>query len=590
LAPEVVGEDPMFSELIFEKMYNGSRVRPALERGVAQAETSRRNGMVMEAISGVDIAVWDVKAKAMGIPIYQALGAVRSAVRGYASGGWAPGNEAEAELGGYASKGFTAAKMRVVGRDGFSIENCVRRVEAARRGIGPNVELMVDAHASLETPVAIRLAKALEPYNIAWFEEPVSPDNHAGMAEVRASTRIPIASGEREFSRYGFKSMLEHKAIDIAQPDVARSGGLTEIRRIAALTHAYDIRLAPHAWGSGVLFAASLHVALSAANCHILEVSQGYMPMMNELFNEPYDIRNGYVHAPDRRGWALRCGPTRWSGSNMWTVPSSSFSGSRPLHFSVIHLSSQHKRRTMIELHSSPTPNGQKVMIMLEETGLEWKHFDINIRLGEQFTPEFLKKSPNNKIPTIVDSDGPGGKPYTMMESGAILFYLAEKTGKFLPKDARKRYDVMQWLIFQMAHVGPMFGQANHFNNYVKENTKDPQQYAQDRYNNESLRIYRVIDNRARDSAWMGCDEYSIADMAIYPWTKMHKDRGVSEADYPNFMRWYKAMEARPAVQRNNKMATEIRERMAKAAEGKQAIKMYDTKDNAERLAKATSR
>ena len=302
LAPEVIGEDPMFSERIFEKMYNGSRAKPALERGVPQAETSRRSGMVMEAISGVDIAVWDVKAKALGIPVYQALGAVRDKVRGYASGGWAPGNDAEAELGGYAAKGFTAVKMRVVGRDGFSIENCVSRVEAARRGIGPNVELMVDAHASLETPVAIRLAKALEPYNIAWFEEPVSPDNHAGMAEVRASTRIPIASGEREFSRYGFKSMLDHKAIDIAQPDVARAGGLTEIRRIAALTAAHDIRLAPHAWGAGVLFAASIHVAMSAANCHILEVSQGYMPMMNELFNEPYDIRDGYVYAPDRPG------------------------------------------------------------------------------------------------------------------------------------------------------------------------------------------------------------------------------------------------------------------------------------------------
>ena len=292
----------MFSERIFEKMYSGSRAKPALERGVAQAETSRRNGMVMEAIAGIDIAIWDVKAKAMGIPVYQALGAARDKVRGYASGGWAPGDQAEAELGGYATKGFTAAKMRVVGHDGFSIENCVRRVEAARRGIGPNVELMVDAHASLETPVAIRLAKALESYNIAWFEEPVSPDNHAGMAEVRASTRIPIASGEREFSRYGFKSMLDHKAIDIAQPDVARAGGLTEIRRIAALTHAHDIRLAPHAWGAGVLFAASIHVAMSAANCHILEVSQGYMPMMNELFNEPYDIRDGYVHAPDRPG------------------------------------------------------------------------------------------------------------------------------------------------------------------------------------------------------------------------------------------------------------------------------------------------
>ena len=244
----------------------------------------------------------------------------------------------------------------------------------------------------------------------------------------------------------------------------------------------------------------------------------------------------------------------------------------------------------MIELHSSPTPNGQKVMIMLEELGIEWKHFDVNIRLGEQFTPEFLKKSPNNRIPTIVDTDGPGGGRYTMMESGAILWYLAEKTGKFLPKDARKRYDTLQWLIFQMAHVGPMFGQANHFNNYAKENTSDNVQYPRDRYNNESVRLYRVLDNRARESAWIGCDEYTVADMAIYPWTKGHPDRGVTEAEYPNFMRWFKAMEARPAVQRNNKMAAEIRERMTKAAEGKKAISLYDTKDNAARLASATKK
>jgi len=310
LAAEVVGEDPMFSERLFEKMYNGSRSKPALERGVAQAEVNRRVGVIMEAIAGVDIAIWDVKAKALGIPVYQALGAVRSSVRGYASGGWAPGNEAEAELGGYAAKGFSAVKMRVVGRDGFSIENCVRRVQAARRGIGPHCELMIDAHACLETPVAINIAQAVEEYGIAWFEEPVSQDNHAGMAEVRGSTTIPIASGEREFSRYGFKSMIEHGAIDIAQPDVARAGGLTEIRRIAALTQAYDLRLAPHAWGSGLLFAASIHVACSSPSCHILEVSQGYMPMMNELFNEPYDIRDGVVYAPDRPGlgFTLRTG------------------------------------------------------------------------------------------------------------------------------------------------------------------------------------------------------------------------------------------------------------------------------------------
>jgi len=303
LGPEVVGEDPMFSERIYEKMYSGARAEPALARGVPQVEPSRRSGVVMEAIAGIDIAIWDVKAQALGIPVYQALGAARRVVRGYASGGWAPGDEAEAELGGYAAKGFSAVKMRVVGRDGFSIENCVRRVQAARRGIGPRVELMVDAHGSLEVPVAIKLARALEPYDIAWFEEPVSQENHRGQAEVRRATTIPIASGEREFTRYGFQSLLDHDALDIAQPDVARAGGFTEIRRIAALTAARDIRLAPHAWGSGILFAASIHVAMAAANCHILEVSQGYMPMMYELFNEPFDIRpDGTVHAPDRPG------------------------------------------------------------------------------------------------------------------------------------------------------------------------------------------------------------------------------------------------------------------------------------------------
>ena len=303
LEPELVGEDPMFSERLYEKMYNGSRAIPALERGVPQPEVSRRRGMVMEAIAGVDIAIWDVKAQALGVPIYQALGATRRSVRGYASGGWAPGDEAEAELGGYAAKGFSAVKMRVVGRDGFSIAKCLRRVQAARRGIGPDVELMVDAHGSLEVANAIKLAKELEPYNIAWFEEPVSPDDHLGQAEVRRATTIPIASGEREFTRFDFQDLLDRQAIDIAQPDVARAGGLTEIRRIAALTSTRGVRLAPHAWGSAVLFAASIHVAMAAPNCHILEVTQGYMPMMWELFNEPFDIRpDGTVHAPERPG------------------------------------------------------------------------------------------------------------------------------------------------------------------------------------------------------------------------------------------------------------------------------------------------
>ena len=173
----------------------------------------------MEAIAGVDIAVWDAKAQALGVPLYQALGAVRSSVRGYASGGWAPGDEAEAELAGYAAKGFTACKMRVVGRDGFSIANCVRRVKAARRGIGPHVELMVDAHGSLEVATAIKLARELEPYDIVWFEEPVSPDDHAGQAEVRRSTTIPIASGEHIQGRWEVYEYLKAGALSVVQCD-----------------------------------------------------------------------------------------------------------------------------------------------------------------------------------------------------------------------------------------------------------------------------------------------------------------------------------------------------------------------------------
>ena len=302
LGPEIIGENPMFSERIYEKMYNGSRWAPAIETGISQPDPSRRRGIIMEAISGIDIAVWDVKSQALGIPMYQAIGAVRDSIRGYASGGWAPGEEAEAELAGYAAKGFSAVKMRVVGHDGFKVDNTVIRVAAARRGIGPDVELMVDAHGSLDVASAIKVASAIEEYDISWFEEPVSPDDHAGHARVRNSTSIPIATGEREFTRFDFQSLLDHEAIDVAQPDVARAGGITEIRRIAALASARGVKVAPHAWGSGVLFAASIHLSMALPNTHILEVSQGYMPMMNELFNEEYDIREGRVHAPTQPG------------------------------------------------------------------------------------------------------------------------------------------------------------------------------------------------------------------------------------------------------------------------------------------------
>lgn len=239
----------------------------------------------------------------------------------------------------------------------------------------------------------------------------------------------------------------------------------------------------------------------------------------------------------------------------------------------------------MIDLYSHPTPNGQKVMIMLEETGLPWTHRDVNIRLGEQFSPEHLARSPNNKIPAMVDSDGPDGAPYTMMESNAMLFYLAEKTGRFLPADARGRYDTLQWLVFQCAHVGPMMGQANHFNNHTDV------QYGKDRYTNEVARLMRVVDNRLRDCAWIAGADYTIADMAIYPWTRNRAYLTMDASSHPGFFRWFAAMEARPAVQRANALAAEIRQRMEQAAaqaDAARRIDLYNTGDNLNRLDSAT--
>jgi GST-like protein len=199
----------------------------------------------------------------------------------------------------------------------------------------------------------------------------------------------------------------------------------------------------------------------------------------------------------------------------------------------------------MIDLYSWPTPNGHKIHIMLEETGLPYKVHGIDIGAGAQFDPAFLKISPNNRIPAIVDSDGPGGKPISVFESGAILIYLAEKTGKFMPKDARARYAVLEWLMFQMGGIGPMFGQANHFRAYAPE--KIP--YAIDRYTNEAKRLYGVLDRRLANHDYVAGD-YSIADMAIFPWMRYGDRRGVNVDEFPNVKRWFEAINARPAVQR----------------------------------------
>jgi len=212
----------------------------------------------------------------------------------------------------------------------------------------------------------------------------------------------------------------------------------------------------------------------------------------------------------------------------------------------------------MIDVYTWATPNGHKVHIMLEECGLPYAVHAVNIGAGDQFRPEFLAISPNNKIPAIVDSHGPDGSAISVFESGAILLYLASKTGKFLPKSDRKKFEVLEWLMFQMGGVGPMLGQAHHFRLYAPE--KLP--YAIDRYSNEAKRLYGVIDRRLSKSEWLGCDEYSIADMATFPWLRSWKNQGVVLDDYPHLKSWFERIEARPAVQRGVKVLADQRRQL----------------------------
>ncbi len=199
----------------------------------------------------------------------------------------------------------------------------------------------------------------------------------------------------------------------------------------------------------------------------------------------------------------------------------------------------------MIELHTWTTPNGRKVSVMLEECGLPYTAHKVNIGQNEQFKPEFLAISPNNRIPAIVDPDGPDGKPIHLFESGAILVYLAGKTGKFLPTSTKGKYEALQWLMWQMGGVGPMFGQAHHFLRAAPEQVP----YGIKRYTDEAKRLYGVLDRRLAEAAYMA-GEYSIADIATYPWIARHEWHKVDLAEFPNVKRWYDTIGRRPAVVR----------------------------------------
>jgi GST-like protein len=214
---------------------------------------------------------------------------------------------------------------------------------------------------------------------------------------------------------------------------------------------------------------------------------------------------------------------------------------------------------TMIDIYSWATPNGHKVHIMLEECGQrlgkDWHAHAVDIGAGDQFQPDFLKLSPNNKIPAMLDSLGPNGKPFSLFESGAILVYLASKFGKFMPKSDAAKFETLQWLMFQMGGVGPMLGQAHHFRIYAPEKID----YAYDRYTNEAKRIYGVLDKQVQSRKFIAGNQYSIADIATFPWIRSWKNQGIDWSDYPALKDWFDRISERPAVKRGVDVLANLR-------------------------------
>ncbi|MGY8894774.1 MAG: glutathione binding-like protein [Burkholderiales bacterium] len=213
----------------------------------------------------------------------------------------------------------------------------------------------------------------------------------------------------------------------------------------------------------------------------------------------------------------------------------------------------------MIDIYSWATPNGHKVHIMLEECGQrlgkDWHAHAVDIGAGDQFQPDFLKLSPNNKIPAMLDSHGPNGKPFSLFESGAILVYLASKFGKFMPKSDAAKFETLQWLMFQMGGVGPMLGQAHHFRIYAPEKID----YAYDRYTNEAKRIYGVLDKQVQSRKFIAGNQYSIADIATFPWIRSWKNQGIDWSDYPALKDWFDRISERPAVKRGVDVLANLR-------------------------------
>jgi L-alanine-DL-glutamate epimerase-like enolase superfamily enzyme len=303
--PTLIGEDPRDISRLWERMYNGSRDHYALDRGRVFPILGRR-GLSVAAIGGIDTALWDILGQSLKAPVWRLLGGRKARhMPAYASGGWAGADKIGEQLLGYVARGgFKAVKMRVGVMDG-SVLNSVKRVRAARAALGDDIGLMCDAHGTFSVPEAKRFCRMVEDCDLTWFEEPVTADDKRGYAEVRAATAIPIAAGESEFTRHDFRDLIDARAVDVLQPDLAICGGITEAMRIAALASAYNLKLAPHLWTGAPAFAAGMHVAAAAPAGFILEYSLGANPLLQDLVEEKFAVENGMVEIPDRPGLGL---------------------------------------------------------------------------------------------------------------------------------------------------------------------------------------------------------------------------------------------------------------------------------------------
>ena len=302
VAPKLIGRDPTDITHIWEMLYNGVRHESASKAGHAMPELSRR-GHSVAAISAVDIALWDILGKSLGVPVWTLLGGRKGdRLPAYASGGWESAEKIGDQLQSYiATGGFKAVKMRVGAMDGAPLVSA-ERVKAARKSLGPSVELMVDAHGTYTVAEAKRFIQLIQDCDLAWFEEPVIGDDKPGMAEVRASGNVPIAAGESEATRFAFRDLAMLRAADIFQPDPAFCGGITEAMRISTIASAFNLRFAPHLWAGAPCFFSGLHLCAASPASFIIEYSLGANPMIHDLVEETISVKDGMIEIPDKPG------------------------------------------------------------------------------------------------------------------------------------------------------------------------------------------------------------------------------------------------------------------------------------------------